>query len=545
MADLIERIRADDSVSSSRRRDILSSVRRFCALLDLEPARAPAAFPFFRDAIRRFHPARGNISPKRWSNIRSDVALVLDRYGARRRSALARDLLPEWRAPRARIDNPVLVRRLSRLFHWCSSRGLIPEAVNDDVVSAFYSDLREHSFARKPHKLHRDACRAWNLAAGHVPDWPATRLALPQHRDLISLPWSAFPASLVDEIETWARVMSGARVLDSRAPDRPLRPETIRLKREQIRRGASALVRSGFPVERITSLACLVEAGHLRSALTLYHDRLGGKAPSLYEMAYTMVTLAKNWVGVEGDQLAELKKMRKALKCRQRGFTPKTYDRLRQFDDLEAQARLLALPDQLVRMARKRSAKDRKAALLVQTALAIEILLAAPMRLANLIELHLDRHFRFTRPDRRGTCHLVIPREAVKNNVPLELVVPARVLTIFDLYWCDYRSQLAPDTEGWVFPGERGGHKHKVSVSQQIVGTIARHTGITMHVHLFRHLAAKLYLDAHPGDYVTVQRLLGHRSLETTIAFYAAFETRSAFRAFDQLIERRRDDLKR
>ena len=38
--------------------------------------------------------------------------------------------------------------------------------------------------------------------------------------------------------------------------------------------------------------------------------------------------------------------------------------------------------------------------------------------------------------------------------------------------------------------------------------------------HQFRHLVAKLYLDRHPDAFETVQRLLGHKSRETTMRFY-------------------------
>ena len=47
---------------------------------------------------------------------------------------------------------------------------------------------------------------------------------------------------------------------------------------------------------------------------------------------------------------------------------------------------------------------------------------------------------------------------------------------------------------------------------------------------------AYLYLKVHPGDYVTVQRILGHKSLQTTIDFYTGFEVESDFERFDDMI---------
>ena len=54
--------------------------------------------------------------------------------------------------------------------------------------------------------------------------------------------------------------------------------------------------------------------------------------------------------------------------------------------------------------------------------------------------------------------------------------------------------------------------------------------------HQFRHLAAKLYLDAHPGDYETVRRLLGHRSVATTTSFYYELSSMMANQRYGELV---------
>ena len=55
--------------------------------------------------------------------------------------------------------------------------------------------------------------------------------------------------------------------------------------------------------------------------------------------------------------------------------------------------------------------------------------------------------------------------------------------------------------------------------------------------HQFRHLAAKLYLDRVPGDYATLQRLLGHSSLKTTMNFYSELRTEQAGVAYAEMLE--------
>ena len=64
---------------------------------------------------------------------------------------------------------------------------------------------------------------------------------------------------------------------------------------------------------------------------------------------------------------------------------------LAQFDDPALVKRYVTLPDLLWQLAGKEG-KTKKGSLYAQTAVAIEILIFAPMRLANLRNLRLDQH---------------------------------------------------------------------------------------------------------------------------------------------------------
>jgi len=73
-------------------------------------------------------------------------------------------------------------------------------------------------------------------------------------------------------------------------------------------------------------------------------------------------------------------------------------------------------------------------------------------------------------------------------------------------------------------------------MSVDIQKLMREHLGFAINPHSFRHLAAKLYLTAHPGRYEDVQLLLGHRSRETTMGFYVDLEAEEAFRHFDAVL---------
>jgi integrase len=174
----------------------------------------------------------------------------------------------------------------------------------------------------------------------------------------------------------------------------------------------------------------------------------------------------------------------------------------------------------------------RRAAVQAQVAVAIAILLIAPMRLNNLRQLRLDRHL-----VRHGkSLHLVIPGEEVKNAVDLEFEVERQTRALLQWYLDEHRAVLAPAGSQALFPGAVKGAKDGQSLRVNINKAICKHTGLEMNPHLFRHLAAKLYLDRHPGDYETVRRLLGHTSIETTIRFYAGFETKAATKHYQDVV---------
>ena len=59
-----------------------------------------------------------------------------------------------------------------------------------------------------------------------------------------------------------------------------------------------------------------------------------------------------------------------------------------------------------------------------------------------------------------------------------------------------------------------------------------RELGFPINPHLFRHLAATLYLSEYPGQYEVVRSVLGHSRTSSTIAVYAGFEPETAARLY-------------
>ena len=90
------------------------------------------------------------------------------------------------------------------------------------------------------------------------------------------------------------------------------------------------------------------------------------------------------------------------------------------------------------------------------------------------------------------------------------------------------------------FPGKGSASRVPQSLAKQLKAFVWSQTGLIVHAHIFRHLAAKLFLQANPGEYETVRQLLGHKSVTTTIDFYADADTELAFRRYDEMVAEHR-----
>lgn len=196
------------------------------------------------------------------------------------------------------------------------------------------------------------------------------------------------------------------------------------------------------------------------------------------------------------------------------------------------------MPKAIVRALPREGAPSYALAIQVQSALAIAILTTAPMRAKNLASLRLGRHVVQTRPG--GVRHIVIPTEEVKNDTPLTFEISDPLGAVMDIYLARCRPLLSEDPEGFLFPSRRGGAKTPGTLAEQLKRTLRQETGIDLNAHAFRHLAAKLFLAEHPGEYEMVRLLLGHKDLNTTIKFYCGLEQADALRRYDALIDRYR-----
>jgi integrase len=328
--------------------------------------------------------------------------------------------------------------------------------------------------------------------------------------------------------------------LDPLADDgrKKVRLATADAYERMIRRMATAALANGAAAEDVSTLARLVGPLTLRRALEFFLARNGGKVnQQAHDMAHLALGIAKHWAHLPEEDIAAIKRLAKKCSIKRHGLTQKNRDGLQQLRDEMVITKLVNLPQQLLDQAQKGEVNCRTA-MMAQTAVALAILFCAPIRIKNLRSLDRSRHFKPAFSTKGPVMQLVIPGEEVKNDVDLVFPLRSSIMDLIDLYLKEYQPLLCRESESsFLFPGRDGRPKSDNKLRDQIEKAVWSNLGIHVHPHLFRHIAALIFLAKYPGQYEQVRRLLGHKSIETTIRFYAGLETTAAVNCYNEIIE--------
>jgi integrase len=539
LADLLAAIEVDN-VSEQKRRELRSAVRCAGRALGRPLGNIPVDAPLLASRLKEVVPAAIGVSKGRWNNVRSLLHSALSRFQQMSPGRHRNDLLPQWLLLSKKLASRSDQIALSRVLHFFSARAIGPEAVIESSFDEFRLDL-DRSLRMTPEKTFASTVRAWRRAALAVEGWPQVSVSIPDRRRQWVLGWDRFPDTLRQDCQTWYDRLAGRDLMED-APCRPVRPVTVAHRDWQIRGYSTALVLKGRDPATLSTLADLVGIETFKTGLRFFLDREGGKpTTAIADLASTLKAIASHHVRVEPQHLDLMGSIIRRLASGRFGLTEVNRKRLRPFDERRNIEALLTLPAKLMGKA-ARCWNPKRAAVVAGLSAAIEILTMAPLRRHNLATLDLERNL--VRPSQSRELYIVISPSDVKNQETLEYPLPPESVDLIERYIREFRPRLTSSANTALFPGRRGGPKNESVFGKQISKTVLDHTGLEVHPHLFRHIAAKLHLDCNPGDYETVRRVLAHRSIDTTIGFYIGAEVTAAVRHFDQTILKLRRDSK-
>jgi integrase len=204
---------------------------------------------------------------------------------------------------------------------------------------------------------------------------------------------------------------------------------------------------------------------------------------------------------------------------------------------ISAFVRLLKLPQKLWLEVKRDTKPNFRTLAKAQAALAIAIEIYMPIRLQNLTSLAFDIHI-FLKDDVRATSSLELPPEQVKNHMAMAFDIPAPIANML----IEYRDHIATRIIGHrpqrLFVNVDGAPKSQATVAWLISTYAYRRAGIVLSPHKFRHLCARVLLDADPGNFEAVKQALGHANYKTTVGSYAGIDSRRAARHHQRLIDR-------
>ena len=452
-----------------------------------------------------------------------------------------------------------------RFARFCSMTQISPDGVIDATIPAFQAWLIDRTLATKPAKLAGTTRRAWNRFAASKPGWPAQRLAPVADPRQYALPLDRFTPAFQADLYAFGQRLQASPLSDlfadldeealeqaaqSTSPLKPLRATSAALRMSHARWAASALVASGTAIETINNLTDLVTPLPNAQAIHRFmYNHAGGK-PSANGMhvGEVLLMIAKYHAGLAPPQVEKLKAWAKQTRLKYPSMTPKNRKTVDAAMTPKVNQDLLELPAALMEAAYAiRAVSPREAVGLAQRALAVGILTRIPLRLANLIGLRLDQHLVSSHGKTWGYDRLHILADETKNSQEILVRVSPALNELLQQWIQDFRPIIAGPGCAFLFPGWSSGGVGAITpqgMRDAIRQVTGRLVGVKITPHQFRHLAAKRFLEEHPGDYETIRQLLGHRSLATTLRHYAGDEMAVSAERFDDMITARIKHMK-
>jgi integrase len=396
--------------------------------------------------------------------------------------------------------------------------------------------VREGSLCPRPTVLHRRVTLIWNEAA-RDPALGLRPVTVPAYRSPKRIDWARLSKAFRQDVDAHLSWCGASDPLAADARPRALAPRSLRLRRDQIHAAVTALVESGIKPSAIRSLADLVSPDRFKRILRNRLAKAAGKENTFnVDLGKAVVRVAHEWVQVDPQASAELKRLAGIMPAPVRELTAKNRTFLRQFDDPAVLRRLYCLAERLWTEVKREAKPNFRTLAKAQAALAIAILSYCPIRPQNLTALAFDSHL-FLRQGAGAISTLEVPAHEVKNRRELAYDIPPQLAKMLIEYRDRVATKIIRHRPTRLFVNVDGTPKNQATVASLVINYLRKRAGIVMTPHQFRHLSARVVLDANPGEYETVRQFLGHKSLKTTVAAYAGIDSRRAARRHQHLVE--------
>jgi len=399
-----------------------------------------------------------------------------------------------------------------------------------------------------------------------TPGWPDRSLAILNQNGQYALPLQEFPDSFqADLADFGARLQATplddplddddlddaafeAKLSKRSLPPKALKATSAANRMDHARWAASGLVATGTPISEITSLDCLVSPLlNAKQILRYFKARAGGKPSAAgTHVGGVLVMIAKYHAMLPMEDAKKISSWSKGLKLKYESMTEKNRTAMDAVMHPARERLLLALPIALMKAADRLLpiAPDQSASLAFR-GVAIAFLSSAPVRFFNAIGLRVDRNLQRDDPKQHIISAITIPASESKTGTPILMWVSPALNELLQEWITKYRPLRASTASPFLFPG--GGDPTKPITPQgfrDAVKQVTRHhVGVALSPHQFRHLAVRVYLEAHPHDFETPRQFLGHKDTKMLQRHYAEMNMSAETKRLDEVITSRRQTL--
>jgi integrase len=273
-----------------------------------------------------------------------------------------------------------------------------------------------------------------------------------------------------------------------------------------------------------------------------------GDFPSAYvtSVLKTARKIARDYLCRPPEDLREIDDTITLQKVSYQGIAPRNMAKLRQFNDTRIQQAIdlsgVLLRDIDASIQRKRKAARKSDGSLpmaaevidpelgrdIMATLAHDILLARAPRSENVVKARLDWVVWHDRQAR-----IVVPAVEVKmrsaGDADLTIQLSRAASKLLKTYLETVRPRILTSSQKqnpYLFPaqGKTNAEGHYAGLLKRVTARLHQKVGVRINPHLYRHLIGWIWLRDSLDNLPKVQRLLGHKRLQTTIDHYAELD---------------------
>ena len=569
--DLSNMVAADKLLDQRQRNEKLTAIRMLVRIIGrctgaghLKASAIRCDVPWLNGCLFELPPKAHGLGKRSFGNAITHLRKMLRQLGLLdpESSCLAEG--SSWRRVLESLQEAECRYGLSKFAVWCDATGVVPMSVTNAALAAFEQYVRTRHLRPDIPGFIGNVVKNWRKATVVSAAWPSSRIDAPPRKELYRFNVGDFPLAVQEVVGMFRRNLSREECrgpFGSKGSVKNMRQSTIEKRVYGLKLALNAYVEvRGLSPSQVTDITQLLKPDAFEAILMFHWERAvkrriaageldpnacpdmdAGNTSHTAAVASALMILAKHVCRLPAGDLNELRELvvrvrpppQKEISRRNAAILDRMLEPKNRFALLRLPVKLMkaadAMPDQ------------KKAASTAMMAVAIEIELNKPLRLANLVQLRLGEELQFTDPRLQRPTRLAIRSQGVKNNVNIDWPISKQLGNLIAHYLRHHRVNLARADTAWLFPGCRSdGSRHPGTVRASIKDIIAEHIGLHIHPHIFRAFLGYLMLEANPGALEDLRQLLDHKSLQTSLAYYAYRNRDVVASRVDQVLERGR-----